>query len=270
MERRALGAKAVAVDPYRILLVAAGLAAVGLLALFAVPPASAAAGEATTFLRADTFAKESFGSSAGRPIRRRAPYREEYRRQTPYAFLNIGGGGFDPWNQPGGGFYGSVATGTEIGQGMDLGVQVSWYHRGSSGETFFASYTDPGGNTVRQEIQTQSVDTDLIPLMGIVRLKFPTPRFQPYVGAGAGYEWLIVEGVDQQGFAFSNDYSGFGAQLMGGVNLQASPSTGLYAEALYNFSTVHADFYDPTLNAVIRESLDFDGLGIHGGLRFRF
>ena len=269
MERRALGTKAVAIDPLRILLVAAGLAAVGLLALFAVPPASAATEGTDTFLRADTYAKDSFSSSAERPIRRRAPY--SYERHSPsYGFLNIGGGGFDPSNQPGGGFYGVLTTGAEIGRAMDLGVQISWYHRGSHGEQFFASYTDPAGNTVYQEIQTQSVDTDLLPLMGVVRVKFPFPHFQPYVGAGAGYEWLLVEGVDSQGFAFSNNYGGFGAQVMGGVNLKASPSTAIYAEAVYNFSTVSADFYDPSLNVVVRESLDFDGLALHGGLRLRF
>jgi len=57
---------------------------------------------------------------------------------------------------------------------------------------------------------------------------------------------------------------------MAGVNLSASSMTALYAEAVYNFSTVHADFYDPVYNAVVRESLDFNGLAIHGGLRLRF
>lgn len=273
MERRARVAKAVAIDPYPILLVGAGLAVLGLLALFAVPPAFASSEEETTLLRSDSFAKESFASMSGRPIRRRGPYRSEpeYRRHSSYGFFNVGGGVFDPSNQPGSGFYGTLAGGTEIGSTMDLGVQLSWYHRGSRGERIFASYVDPAGNTVRQEIQTQSVNTDLVPLMGIVRVKFPiTSQFQPYVGGGAGIEWLVVEGVDQQGFSFSNDYSGFGAQVMAGVNLAASSSTALYAETVYNVSTVHADFFDETVNAVVRESLDFDGLALHGGLRIRF
>ncbi len=274
MESRALVSKAVAIDPYRILLVGAGLAAVGLLALLAVPPAFASSEGETTLLRGDLFAKESFASISGRPIRRRDPYRtyrSDYRRQSSYGFLNLGGGVYDPSNQPGTGFYGIVSGGTEVGDAMDLGLQLSWYHRGSRGERVFASYVDPAGNTVRQEIETQSVNTDLVPLMGIVRVKFPlTPQFQPYVGGGAGYEWLVVDGVDQQGNSFSNDYAGFGAQIMGGINLAASPSTALYAETVYNFSTVHADFFDPVVNAIVRESLDFDGLALHGGVRLRF
>jgi opacity protein-like surface antigen len=272
MERRARASKAVAIDPYRILLIGAGLAAVWLFAWFAIPSASAASEGATTLLRSESFAKESFASMSEGPIRRRGDrYYDEYRRRSSYGFFNVGGGVFDPSNQPGSGFYGTVSGGTELGTAMDLGLQLSWYHRGSRGERIFASYTDPAGNTVRQEIQTQSVDTDLVPLMGILRVKFPlTPQFQPYVGGGVGYEWLLVEGVDDQGFSFSNDYGGFGAQIMAGVNLSASPTTALYAETAYNFSTVHADFYDPFVDAVVRESVDFDGLALHGGLRIRF
>jgi hypothetical protein len=273
MSRRACGTRAVAVDPYRVLyrvlLLGAGPAAVWLLALLAVPPAFASSEGGTTLLRSDEFSKESLSSMSKRPIRRRAPY-GYHRSEQPYGFLNLGGGVFDPATQPGSGFYGVISAGSEVGQALDLGIQVSWYHRSSEGEQFFASYVDPAGNVVRQEILTQSVDTDLLPLMGIVRLKFPSPPFQPYVGGGAGYEWLFVEGVDNQGFAFSNDYGGFGAQAMAGVNLSASSMTALYAEAVYNFSTVHADFYDPVYNAVVRESLDFNGLAIHGGLRLRF
>jgi len=274
MERRAHWCKKVAVNPYRTIQVGAGLAAVWLFASFANPSASAASEGVTTLLSGDSFARESFASMSERPIRRRGTrgsYEPGYRRQSSYGFLNLGGGVFDPSNQPGSGFYGNVSGGTEVGDALDLGAQLSWYHRGSHGERVFASYVDPAGNTVRQEVETRSIDTDLVPLMGIVRVKFPmSPQFQPYVGGGAGYEWLVVQGVDSNGNSFSNDYAGFGAQLMAGINLAASPTTALYAETVYNFSTVHADFYDPFINAVVRESLDFDGLAFHGGLRLRF
>jgi len=273
MERRERRLKGVAVNPYRTILLGAGLAAVWLIASSAKPSASIASEDGSTYLHGDLFAKESFAAMSERPLRRRGrgSYDSGYRRQSSYGFFNVGGGVYDPSNQPGTGFFGTVSGGTEVGDAMDLGAQLSWYHRGSRGERVFASYTDPAGNTVRQEIETQSVNTDLVPLMGIVRVKFPlTPQFQPYVGGGAGYEWLLVEGVDSQGNAFSNDYAGFGAQLMAGVNLAASSTTALYAETTYNISTVHADFYDPFINANVRESLDFDGLALHGGIRIRF
>ncbi len=269
MNRRTGRTESAAFDPCRILLYGAGLAVVWLLAWLAFKPAPAAAAESETLLRSNTF-----GSTAERPIRRRRPYYERdrgYQRQSPYGFLNVGGGIFDPSDQPGTGFYGVVAVGSEVADPLDLGVQLSWYHRGSRGEEVVFTYTDPAGNTVERVIETRSVDTDLLPIMGIARLRFPTSRYlQPYIGGGVGYEWLFVEGVDENGVPFSNDYGGFGAQLMGGLNISASPSTALYGEVAYNFSTVKADFFDPSLNTVVKESIDMDGLAFHGGLRFRF
>ena len=211
----------------------------------------------------------SLSSVEVRPISRRAPY--EHTRQAPYGFLNVGGGVFDPATQPGSGFYGVISGGTEVGRALDLGVQLSWYHRGTEGERFGSTYVGPGGNVIQQSIQTQSVDTDLLPLMGIARLRFPIAQgFQPYIGGGAGFEWLFIEGVDASGYTFSNDYGGFGAQAMAGLNLSASPTVALYGEAVYNWTTVEAEFYDPFYGVVIHESLDYNGLAYHGGLRFRF
>jgi hypothetical protein len=234
-----------------------------LLALPSPASASSAAESGATLMRAG-----SFGSVSARPLRRRAPY--EHERQTPYGFFNIGGGVFDPATQPGNGFYGVVAGGTEVGRALDLGIQLSWYHRGTEGERMTSTYVGPGGNIITQSIQTQSVNTDLLPLMGIARLRFPIPGFQPYIGGGAGFEWLFIEGVDETGYAFSNDYGGFGAQAMAGVTLSASPTVALYGEAVYNWTTVEAEFYDPFYGVVVSESLDYNGLAYHGGLRFRF
>lgn len=237
---------------------------VGLFGMLLVLPATAfAEAQSTVLLRSG-----SFGSYAKRPIRHYAP---SYHRQAPYGFFNVGGGIFDPVHQPGDGFYGVVSGGTEVGKALDLGVQFSWYHRGTHGEQFGSSYVGPGGNIIQTSLQTQSVDTDLLPLLGIVRLRFPiTSEFQPYVGAGAGYEWLFIQGVDANGYDFSNDYGGFGAQAMAGLNLYASPTVALYGEAVYNWTDVQADFYDPFFAGIVHESLNYDAWAYHGGFRFRF
>ena len=267
------------VSSYRLFLLAGGgLAVFGLLAFSFVAPLPANAAEesstSTTLLRSGTFASAlELSSGSNRPIRRRAPrsYYEEDRKDeyTPRGFLTVGGGIFDPQTQPDGGFYGSVSLGSEIAPPLDLGVQFSWFHRGSDGEQVVFRYVDEGGNTVEQVVETESVDTDLLPLMGIVRLRFPiSPYFQPYVGGGAGYEWLSVEGVDALG-PFSYNYDGFGAQAMGGLNIYASKSVGLYGEATYNWSSPDRTVFISGVGEV-KEEIAMDGLAIHGGLRFRF
>ena len=256
----------------------AGIGAAALAAVVSLTPAPVRASEgSTTLLRNDLFpGSASYSSSSYHPIRRRAPYHyyeeERHRDRTyPYGFMSIGGGVFDPKEQPGNGFYANVDIGSEVAAPLDIGGRVAWYHRSSNGEQVLSSYQLPNGTVVQQSVETQSVDTDLLPVMGIVRLKFPlASQFTPYVGAGAGYEWLWVQGTDSNGVPFSNDYAGFGAQLMGGVNIMASTTVGLYGEATYNISTLDFDYFDPTLNAQIKESVNMDGLAVHGGLRFRF
>ena len=209
----------------------------------------------------------SEAGESGRPLKRQAPYDHP---RGPYGFLNVGGGVFDPTSQPGDGFYGVMAVGTEATSMLDLGVQFSWYHRSEGDGDMVTSYVDPGGNVVQQSI-SRSVDTDLLPFMGIARVRLPISEgFQPYFGGGVGYEWLLVEGIDQYGYAFSNDYGGFGAQAMAGLNLMFSPGVGLYGEGVYNWSTVEAEFYDPYYGVVFEESVDYDGWAAHAGLKFRF
>jgi opacity protein-like surface antigen len=224
-----------------------------------------------------TYLENSASNENNGPIRRRRPWRDRdrdrdygrYRESSAFAML--GAGNFDPTNQPGSGLYVNGGIGTVLAEQIDLGVQLSWYHRSTGGDVFVREYDLPDGTHVTQNVTTQSIDTDLVPLMGTLRVRIPvTPQFEPYVGGGVGWEWLSVSGTDDAGFDFSNDYDGFGAQLFGGLNLNVGRTTGLYGEAVWNASTPKAEFFDPTIGQTVREEVDMDGLAIHGGLRFMF
>lgn len=220
-------------------------------------------------------ARESYASSNERPIRRRRPgsrpdYNYEGSRGPTY-FANLGIGSFDPSSQPGRGFYFNGAVGSEINEAMDLGLSLQWYHRSTGGSQIISEFQDPAGNTGQRVIETSDVTTDLVPVMGFLRVRIPvTGAIQPYVGAGIGWEWLTVDGTDDQGFAFSDDYDGMGAQFFGGANFAVSPNAAVYGEAIWNASTVSAEFYDSFYGGTVRDEIDMDGLGFHGGLRFRF
>ncbi len=212
-------------------------------------------------------------SSSG-PIRHRRPrdrwrdpYDYGYRTQPQY-FAMLGAGSFDPSNQPGHGIYVNGGVGSVLAEQIDLGVQVSWYHRATGGDQFVREGNLPDGTHFRQVVQTQSINTDLVPVMGTLRVRIPvSAQLQPYVGGGVGWEWLSISGTDSSGVDFQNDYDGFGAQVFGGVNLNVGPTTGLYGEAVWNASTPKAQFFDPTIGQNVREEVDFDGLAFHGGLR---
>ena len=245
------------------------VAALALLFIAAAGPAPAAAtGAFDVAARPEpAWRAVSLASERG-PIRRRQPG-HGYGR--PENFASIGVGRFDPLDQPGNGLYMSGAVGSEVAPRLDIGGQISWYHRSVGGSQFVYEYRDPAGNTRRVVQQAGSIDTDLVPVMGTLRVRFPASReIEPYVGGAIGFEWLTVEGADTQGNLFSDDYSGFGAQLLGGMNVRVSPEVALYGEAVWNASTLSAEFDDPFIGATIREEVDFDGVGFHAGLRFRF
>lgn len=220
--------------------------------------------------RATFLASDAGWRSHNGPLRRRSPRYDGYGpRQRTFATLGLGG--YDPSDQPGNGLFVVGSVGTELASPIDLGVSAALYHRSTGGSQFITTFQDPAGNTGQRVIETSDISTDLVPLMAFVRVKFPgSQSIEPYVGGGVGWEWLLVEGTDQDGFAFSDNYDGFGAQVFGGVNFTVSPNTALYGEVLYNASTVSADFYDPVFNATVRDEIDMNGGAAHAGLRFRF
>lgn len=221
-----------------------------------------------------TVLAQSYASERERPIRRRRPRPyDDYERVSrhPSYFANLGIGSFDPSSQPGRGFLFNGAFGSEINDAMDLGLSVQWYHRSTGDGQVISEFEDPAGNVGQRVVETSDVTTDLVPVLGFLRVRIPvTGSVQPYVGAGIGWEWLTVEGTDDAGFAFSDDYDGLGAQVFGGANIEVAPNAALYGEAVYNASTVSAEFYDSFYGGTVRDEIDMDGFGIHGGLRFRF
>lgn len=218
----------------------------------------------------DQNASKTLLESSG-PIRRRWGGRyENYRPSEPMYWASFGAGTFDPTNQPGHGLYVTVGAGPVLAQQVDLGLQISVYHRSTGGEEFVRNGTLPGGTQVTTVVNTQSIHTDLVPVMGVIRVRIPvSPQVQPYVGGGLGWEWLTVSGSDSLG-DFSNTYDALGAQLFGGVNLKVGDQAGLYGEAVWNSSTPKAEFFDPQFGQVVREEANFDGVAFHGGLRFMF
>ncbi len=222
---------------------------------------------------------QTYAASENRPIRRGRPrYRDRDRdryydtdRYTPHYYGTLGAGNFDPDAQPGNGLWVNGELGSEVGEALDLGVRVSLYHRASGRSQVVSDFTDPAGNVGQRVIDTNNVETNLIPLMAVLRVRFPVTReFQPYVGGGIGWEWLTVSGTDAAGFDFQDDYDGLGMQLLGGLNLGVSQNMALYGEGVWNKSTVSAKFFDPTFGGEVKEEIEMDGLALHGGLRFRF
>ena len=82
-----------------------------------------------------------------RPIRHRRPHGERgYGYRPTEYFATLGFGAFDPSNQPGSGLYLSGSAGSVLSDQLDVGLQLSWYHRSTGGEEFIREGDLPDGD----------------------------------------------------------------------------------------------------------------------------
>ena len=189
----------------------------------------------------------------------------------PDGWFTVRGGFFDTQDVPKNDWLAGMKLTGVISKGVEMGIMSDYQRRSHSLGERVDEYRDPSGNVVRTSVPTAEVSSSLIPVMGILELRVPTPGLQPYVGGGAGYEWLITDGDD---FAnaqhFSDTFGGFGFQGYGGITLAFNEKARLNAEAFYNQSTVSRTFFDDVNGYEVKQQIDVKGGGIRGGLSFAF
>src|SRR6266850_2227925 len=142
---------------------------------------------------------------ANGPIRHRRPYRDrDYGYSEPVYFATRGAGRFDPTDQPGQGLYVNGSVGSVLADQLDLGIQLSWYHRSTGGEEFVRQGDLPDGTHVTTVVRTRSIDTNLnvarqTSLYGEAVWNASTPKaefFDPAIGQ------TVREEADFDGVAF--------------------------------------------------------------------
>lgn len=199
----------------------------------------------------------------------RTDWRE--RSRNPQGWLSIRGGGFDSENVSkddwtiGLKAVGNVASTVRLGGSLDL------MRRENSDRTIVTEYIDASGNTVRSEVTTGEAESNLVPLMAVLEIVFPTPGIQPYAGIAGGWEFLNVRAFDYaSGTEYEADYDGPGWQLYGGVGFALARRFQLSAEVFHNESTVERRVVNPFAGAAYDERVDVDGTGVRAGLNFAF
>ncbi|MFN8178476.1 MAG: hypothetical protein U0167_11115 [bacterium] len=140
-------------------------------------------------------------------------------------------------DQGGGGLYLGGEWGISPAPPLELGFTVDWFHRDRQrGEivTLDGPYDLPV-----QIITGEDTSTDLVPLGGVVRARFPVGdgRLAPFV---AGHLSLDVLHLDAQGASFDGPaaalqdthwFAGFGTGISTGVEANLAPGFGLLVEA---------------------------------------
>ena len=188
----------------------------------------------------------------------------------PDGWLTLRGGFFDTENVPKNDWLAGFSLVGVVAKGVEMGISTDYQRRSHSAGEVINEYRDPSGNLVRTSEPTAQVASSLVPAMGILKLRIPTPGLQPYVGAGAGYEWLFVSGDDFiNNTHFSDTFGGFGWQGFGGIDLAINERARLNAEAFWNQSNVSRNLQDPS-GIEVHQQINIRGGGIRGGLSFAF
>jgi hypothetical protein len=189
----------------------------------------------------------------------------------PDGWLTLRGGFFDTENVPKNDWLAGFKLTGVVSKGVEMGISTDYQRRSNSAGERVDEYRDPAGNLVKTTVPTAEVSSSLVPALGILELRIPTPGLQPYVGAGAGYEWLFVDGDDfVNNTHFSDTFGGFGWQGFGGIDLAINEKARLSAEAFWNQSDVSRHFVDPISGFEVKQQINVRGGGIRGGLSFAF
>jgi len=189
----------------------------------------------------------------------------------PDGWLTLRGGFYDTEGIPKNDWLAGFKLTGVVSKGVEMGISSDYQRRSHSAGERIDEYRDPSGNLVKTTVPTAEVSSSLVPVMGLLELRIPTPGLQPYVGAGAGYEWLFVDGDDfVNNTHFSDTFGGFGWQGFGGIDLSINEKARLSAEAFWNQSNVSRHLVDPYSGLEVKQQINVRGGGIRGGLSFAF
>ncbi len=206
--------------------------------------------------------------------RERPRYRDYNESRGTGAVSQVHAGFFDPTGDLGTGLVLGFRIGPEIDPHVQLGAAVDWWHKTEEQTIKVAGGSGPGGIGVEREIQLSSSSANLVPLLGYVQVGGDASmQVIPYVGAGAGFEWLNLNGDDPSGNSFEANYGGFGWQLWGGVAVPLSGRARFNAEVFGNGAELgrDVDFQDSTGATLTgREIVKMNGVGMRAGVSWGF
>jgi hypothetical protein len=163
-----------------------------------------------------------------------------------------------------------VKSAWKLSPELQAGLTFDWHMKSDATRTIeYRTYTALG-QPVTSRRAVYELQSDLLPLMGLVEFHLPTAGFDPYLGASGGWEWLTVDAVDPYGFVYHAHYDGPGYQVYGGVNVPVAPRMKFNAEGFWNGATVKDEFFNGATGQPVEERINLDGGGLRGGFSFAF
>jgi len=177
--------------------------------------------------------------------------------------IHLHGGVFAPINANAPGTTFGTRIGVHMGAPLLLGFLAGWTYESKS----LVQPVNTGLPGLEPKTVLATATAQLIPAMAFLQVtlseKYP---LVPYVGVGAGYEWLVLGVKDYRTAAHaSRTYSNWAWQSYAGMGMKLSGTLRLDGEVFYNGANLARDVYDA--NGVRwRETVNVNGAGARVGL----
>jgi len=112
----------------------------------------------------------------------------------------------------------------------------------------------------------------MFPIMGFAQLNlFDFIGLTPYIGGGAGYQVMLLNGEDfATGQSFNGTFGGWGWQAWAGAALPLGTRARLTGEAFYNDANMGRDTTNPATGESIHETVNGEGKGLRFGVAWGF
>lgn len=144
----------------------------------------------------------------------------------------------------------------------------------STGWTFKRKTLEAPGEGLQggeSSVELARFDASLVPVMGFMQVDLTgSSRLVPFVGFGAGYEWLSLEAKDHRtGQSSSATYGNLAWETYAGIGWRLTSGVRLNAELFYNGGSLERSVSDPSGRAW-REAVGVNGVGARLGVDSNF
>lgn len=190
-----------------------------------------------------------------------------------YSSFKAGGYALDTLDNMDGGMFLGVEWGVCPSPALELGFSLDWFHRN---HTQGDAVVIQGPYDLPVQVVTgEGTSTDLIPMGGVMRVRFPMGPLVPFVAGHLTYDLLHLDahtvssvGGVEAVLLDSNWYDGLGGGVSAGVQANLAPGFGLIMEAGLHESEPGKHIYVNGYPAEAR--VNADGEYVRAGMRFAF
>ena len=180
--------------------------------------------------------------------------------------IQLDGGLFAPIEASGASPTAGMRYCKHVGSHLQFGLLTAWTLKRAKLEASAGGQQGP-----ESRVELVRADANLVPVMAFMQVDLTDKSWLvPFVGFGAGYEWLILRSKDlRTGRQSKLTYDNVAWETYAGVGLRLTTKVRLNSELYYNGGSLERNPTDPN-GRVRHEVVHVNGVGARMGLDMEF